>query len=76
MYVNTNVCSQDALETMIEDGGYDSSDEFTVVLQPFFKNVELPKEVNKSTKQYCMYLLRQPLKLIILTQCALNRWGK
>lgn len=42
-----NVCSQDELEKMINEGHYDDSDEFTVTLQPFFKNVELPLKVSE-----------------------------
>ena len=43
---------QKQLEEMIDEGDFDNSDDFTVVIQPFFKNVQLPEKVSESSQCY------------------------
>ncbi|KAJ8309462.1 hypothetical protein KUTeg_014336 [Tegillarca granosa] len=37
---------QEALHLLTESGRYDTKDDFTVVVQPFFRETEIPKELN------------------------------
>ena len=44
---------QTALENLINTGRYDTSDDFTVVLQPFPGGIELPYQVIALHKKSC-----------------------
>jgi phospholipase B1 len=43
---------QEALNDLISSGRYDTKDDFTVVLQPFFEGVQLPYKDGKPDKTY------------------------
>lgn len=36
------VCPQSSMRELVESGRYDTREDFSVVLQPFFQNVQLP----------------------------------
>ena len=41
---------RDVLEDLIATGRYDTRDDFTVIMQPFFANTYPPKKVRNATR--------------------------
>jgi hypothetical protein len=52
----TNVAYQRATDALIDSGIYDTSDDFTVVRQPFMEHMKVPATVSVVSDEECLWI--------------------